>query len=162
MVDINICGVPMYLTEECGLTNLFLDIFIGIIRGNGLKVPLMLGHVLLNLEFQIDDEGLVLPVDHAVGDRETEKSNSDQGQAQQQEDPSLTVRHHGVSAEGEDAETAEHDAHQVEEDAQLARLGAPLWKLARGRGMKTGRGTFDIYPLVKWLDYVLDVVKKHC
>ena len=90
-------------------------------------------------------------------------------------------RHHGVSAEGEDAETAEHDAHQVEEDAQLARLGAPLRKLARGSGMKTwgqkkaqvksedmntalqtGRGTFDIYPLVKRLDYVLDVVKKHC
>ena len=49
MVDINICGPAIYLTEECGLTNLYLDIFIGIIRGNGLKVPLMLGHVLLNL-----------------------------------------------------------------------------------------------------------------
>ena len=88
-------------------------------------------------------------------------------------------RHHGVSAEGEDAETAEHDAHQVEEDAQLARLGAPLRKLARGSGVKTwgqkkaqvrdmstelqtGRRTFVIYPLVKRLDYVLDVVKKHC
>merc|ERR550532_105446 len=107
MVDINICGVPMYLTEECGLTNLFLDIFIGIIRGNGLKVPPVLGHVLLNLEFQIVDEGLVLSVDHAVGDRETEEANSNQGQAQQQEYPPLTIRHHGVSAEGEDAETAE-------------------------------------------------------
>ena len=102
--------VPMYLTEECGLPNLFLDIFIGIIRGNGLKVPLVLGHVLLNLlllvvylsprylsmyffhlEFQIGDEGPVLSVDHAVGDRETEEANSDQGQAQQQKDPSLTV-----------------------------------------------------------------------
>ena len=51
MVDINMwfSVVPMYLTEECGLPNLFLDIFIGIIRGNGLKVPLVLGHVLLNL-----------------------------------------------------------------------------------------------------------------
>ena len=46
-------------------------------------------------------------------------------------------RHHGVSAEGEDAETAEHDAHQVEEDTQLTRLGAPLRELARGRSVKT-------------------------
>ena len=96
--------------------NLFLDIFIGIIRGNGLKVPLVLGHVLLNLlllvvylsprylsmyffhlEFQIVDEGPVLSVDHAVGERETEEANSDQGQAKQQENPSLTVlRTHDV------------------------------------------------------------------
>ena len=46
-------------------------------------------------------------------------------------------RHHGVSAEGEDAQAAEHDAHQVEEDAQLARLGAPLRELARWRGVQT-------------------------
>jgi len=116
-----------------------LDIFIGIIRGDRLKVPLVLGHVLLDLEFQIVDECLVLSVDHAVGDRETEEACSDERQAQQEEDLPLTVRHHGVSAEGEDAEAAEHDAHQVEEDAQLARLGAPLRELARGRGVQTGR-----------------------
>ena len=54
-------------------------------------------------------------------------------------DPGVTChyRHNGVSAEGEDAETAEHDAHQVEEDTQLARLGAPLRELAGGRGVKT-------------------------
>ena len=46
-------------------------------------------------------------------------------------------RHHGISAEGEDSEAAEHDAHQVEEDAQLARLGPSLRELARGRGVKT-------------------------
>ena len=43
------------------------------------------------------DEGPVLSVDHAVGDRETEKANSDQGQTKQQEDPPLTVlRTHDV------------------------------------------------------------------
>jgi len=99
----------------------------------------VLGHVLLDLEIQIVDEGLVLSVYHAVGDCKTEETSSDEGETQQKEDLSLAVRHHGISAEREDPEAAEHDAHQIEEDAQLTRLWSPLRELARGRGVKTGR-----------------------
>ena len=87
-------------------------------------------------------------------------------------------RYHGISAEGDDSEAAEHNAHQVEENTQLARLGPPLRKLTRWSGVKTwraqinetliqnhesqtGRWILDIYPLVERLDYVFDVVKKH-
>ena len=127
----------------------------------------MLGHVLLHLEFQITHEGLVLPVHHAVGDGEAEEARPDQGQAKHDQDPSLTPRHHGVSAEGDDAEAAEHDAHQVEEDAQLARPGPPLRVLTRGSGMKTRSGVrrwqvVNIDSLVKWFDYFLEIMQKHC
>ena len=43
------------------------------------------------LEIQIGDEGLVLSVHHAVGDRKTEETSSNEGEAQQKEDLSLAV-----------------------------------------------------------------------
>merc|ERR1711862_507726 len=82
-------------SDQAGFKSPVLNIFIRVIWGDGLEVPLVLGHVLLDLEFQIVDEGLVLSVHHAVGDRETEETSSDEGEAQQEEDLSLTVRYHG-------------------------------------------------------------------
>ena len=52
-------------------------------------------------------------------------------------------RYHGISAEGDDSEAAEHNAHQVEENTQLARLGPPLRKLARRSGVKTWRAQIN-------------------
>ena len=52
-------------------------------------------------------------------------------------------RYHGISAEGDDSEAAEHDAHQVEENTQLAGLGPPLRELTRRSGVKTWRAQIN-------------------
>ena len=52
-------------------------------------------------------------------------------------------RYHGISAEGDDSEAAEHDAHQVEENTQLARLGPPLRELTRRSSVKTWRAQIN-------------------
>ena len=48
-------------------------------------------NVLVFLEIQIGEEGLVRSVHHAGGDRKTEETSSNEGEAQQKEDLSLAV-----------------------------------------------------------------------
>ena len=53
--------------------------------GNGLDIPLVLGHVLLHLQVEIRHEGPVLLVDDVVGDHQEEHAGTHQGEAEDQD-----------------------------------------------------------------------------